>query len=573
MTGLCNRRIIYLPFNRKVHLDKAAISWVHKLLRDGAVDGAIWICEPEHLLSLKLLALDQAVHRGVRDLVDLHLWLHDNSKDILDESDEVLHVKQQVIYTVGIQQPLDGAPARWEIVQKLLGLLATKLVKDPQRQDSSSFIIGTGPNVAAFPTIRIRSDAARQYLERLMTESLDNRDWPLPPHMNRQVAAFITARKPSKSLMSCIQPDCSDKDRRMVQMILILRGLIGGDIFMHSLREKRWRVQYGLDLQRSKLAIPFRAKDSPSPRSEFGHPDITIVLTCLSYYYRGLDLEMVRQVLQSLLSSEAPDIIYADWLRPCWNTVPKALQTIQGLDLGDEIFLQTQIYPLLRHNKAAIDFYLNIFVFPRYAREFPLKMSTSGWDIAITKPNPTTGFSGTNDGRLLLPVTVTQSDQDAQLHTNAKVLSYILKKENSEVICHPGVINSASLLDAIQKLSPVPTVILDVGAQILDLPNIEFAKSWLKIYQDDENIKAVVFFDDSNNLLVLTLDGATQPFIGSPYSTRLEECLVYLDEAHTRGTDLRIPPNTRAVVTLGPKLHKDKLVQGESRSSCLSAHF
>ncbi|KAG7289874.1 hypothetical protein NEMBOFW57_006251 [Staphylotrichum longicolle] len=36
------------------------------------------------------------------------------------------------------------------------------------------------------------------------------------------------------------------------------------------------------------LAVPYRAKDSPAPRSEFSHPDVVIVLTCLSYYYQGL---------------------------------------------------------------------------------------------------------------------------------------------------------------------------------------------------------------------------------------------------------------------------------------------
>jgi hypothetical protein len=42
----------------------------------------------------------------------------------------------------------------------------------------------------------------------------------------------------------------------------------------------------------------------------------------------------------------------------------------------------------------------------------------------------------------------------------------------------------------------------------------------------------------------------------------MDQCLVYLDEAHTRGTDLKMPENYRAIVTLGPGLTKDRLVQG-----------
>jgi hypothetical protein len=49
----------------------------------------------------------------------------------------------------------------------------------------------------------------------------------------------------------------------------------------------------------------------------------------------------------------------------------------------------------------------------------------------------------------------------------------------------------------------------------------------------------------------------------SSFATRLDVCLVFLDEAHTRGIDLKLPRDYRAAVTLGPGLCKDKLVQGQ----------
>jgi Protein of unknown function (DUF3638)/Protein of unknown function (DUF3645) len=568
LTGLCDRRVIYLPFNRNVALDVANVARIHELLRDGAINGAVWVCEPEQLLSLKMLGVDKAMrgvdhHSCARGLIGINSWLHRHSKDILDESDEILHAKQQVIYTVGLQQSLDAGSLRWEIIEKLLGLLAVYLAEDADSQDLSSFLIEPARTSSAFPVIRIQSDSARPHLHRLVAASIRNSDWPLPPHMNDLVIALVTSSNLSDFLLSRVRSYCFQEDARTMQTILILRGLIGSDILMHSLKERRWRVQYGLDLQRSRLAIPFRAKDRPSPRSEFGHPDVTILLTCLSYYYAGLEMEMVIHVLQALLSSEAPELTYADWVRPCWEEVPPSLRTINGINMQDGELLRTQLFPLLRYNKAVVDFYLNAFVFPAHAKEFPSKLCTSGWDIAVLKPNPTTGFSGTNDGRFLLPVTIKQTDRDAQIHTNAKVIAYILKKENSCVVRHPNFIGATGLLDRIHKLPSQPTVILDVGAQILDMSNEEFARIWLAMYQDHSDIKAAVFFDESDNLLALTSDGTIQAFIDSPYLNRLDQCLVYLDEAHTRGTDLRIPPNRQAVVTLGPKLNKDKLVQGE----------
>jgi hypothetical protein len=270
---------------------------------------------------------------------------------------------------------------------------------------------------------------------------------------------------------------------------------------------------------------------------------------------------MVRRSVKDLLRSATPDLTYADWIRPCLQKVPKELQTIRGINMDDSQLLTAKLFPLLRYNKVVVDYYLNSFVFPTQAKEFPYKLLSSGWDLAAEKTHVTTGFSGTNDSRILLPTPITQVDRPAQLHTNAKVLSRLLLEENKTVIQYPDHYKSMKILDRICELWNPPTVILDVGAQILDSTNLEFSRSWLARYDEDSGINAVVFFDDGGNLSVLTRDDSTVPFLDSPYASNLERCLVYLDEAHTRGTDLRLPPS-QAVVTLGPRLTKDKLVQG-----------
>ena len=71
-----------------------------------------------------------------------------------------------------------------------------------------------------------------------------------------------------------------------------------------------------------------------------------------------------------------------------------------------------------------------------------------------------------------------------------------------------------------------------------------------------------MFFDGADKLLVLSQDDVVEPLYSSPFFQRLHECIIYLDDAHTRGTDLKLPLNFRAMVTLGPKVTKDRLVQG-----------
>ena len=71
-----------------------------------------------------------------------------------------------------------------------------------------------------------------------------------------------------------------------------------------------------------------------------------------------------------------------------------------------------------------------------------------------------------------------------------------------------------------------------------------------------------MFFDNADQLLVLSQDGVVEPLYSSPFFQRLRECVIYLDDAHTRGTDIKLPLDFRAMVTLGPKVTKDRLVQG-----------
>ncbi|KAI6642331.1 hypothetical protein MCOR08_000648 [Pyricularia oryzae] len=84
------------------------------------------------------------------------------------------------------------------------------------------------------------------------------------------------------------------------------------------------------------------------------------------------------------------------------------------------------------------------------------------------------------------------------------------------------------------------------------------------MYQEQGNAstkQACVYFDDDDNLCVVDLRGKTELLQTSPFATALNVCLVFLDEAHIRGTDLKLPDDYRAAVTLGANLTKDRLVQ------------
>ena len=300
----------------------------------------------------------------------------------------------------------------------------------------------------------------------------------------------------------------------------------------------------------------------PSLRAEFGHPDVAIALTCLSYYYDGLTKRQLLWCFDLLAKLDDGKTEYDHWVE-LEQDIPKALRQLNGVNTEDETQVDELLVPLLSRNKRVVDFYLSQVVFPRAAREFPEKLPTSAWDLVENKKNLTTGFSGTNDNRYLLPTSITQEDPKFVLGTSALVLQNILRYENDRYECTEGDNgereSATAFLQRLVNRDPEIRVLLDVGAQVLELRNEELARLWLSLRPD---VSAAIFFDDSDHLTVVTQDGTIEPFISSPFNRQLEKCVVYLDDTHTRGTDLKFPKGMRAAVTLGPKVTKDRLVQG-----------
>lgn len=300
----------------------------------------------------------------------------------------------------------------------------------------------------------------------------------------------------------------------------------------------------------------------PSLRAEFGHPDVTLILTCLAYYYAGLTSSQLRQCFDLLYRLDNPALEYSLWVRQGPN-IPATLQRLSGINIDDKEQFDKHLVPLFRNNPATADFFLSQIAFPQEAKTFPHKLTTTSWDLVEDYGHPTTGFSGTNDNRFLLPTSITQRSRREQLSTNARVLSYLLQPENNMYFClmsrNQQTLTAHEFLETLTADHPDVRILLDVGAQMLQFSNEALAKYWLDIRPD---VHAAVFFNDEDELTVVARHQKPEPLHSSSFKQRLDECVVYLDDAHTRGTDLKLPGDARAVVTLGPRVTKDRLVQG-----------
>ena len=311
LSGLANRRIFYLPFSRDVKALTAGQD-LQPLFDTCRRERGILVVQPEHILSFKLMGIDMAIRMEdtfgsvTKTLLASQCWLFKNSRDILDESDEILSVKYQLVYTSGVQEPLQDHPERWIRVQNILHCARKHAYQMLEVFPNGLKVEQTEREV--FPIIRILDTAAGVHLSNCVAkEVLMQEGFRLLPRRARKAALkFITCED------SEVNASVLDRYRGtgLWNHLLLLRGLLGCGILRFVLEKKRWRVDYGLDPSRTLLAVPYRAKDVPTLRADFGHPDVAVALSCLSYYYGGLPDEKVILCFQLLLKLDNPSLEY-----------------------------------------------------------------------------------------------------------------------------------------------------------------------------------------------------------------------------------------------------------------------
>lgn len=272
LSGLLNRRIYYLPVGRHVEIDEPMGQKLKNLYAECMREGGILLAQPEHILSFKLMCTDWLMRdksKVCRNLQAIQEWLTQHSRDILDESDEILSVQYQLVYSVGAPQPLEGHPDRWTTTQQLLHALALR-ISQLEHDEPGAFgyqCIGHG----RFPTIRIMPHCSNATEDRLLRvvacDVLDGR----VPNL-RCVNLSASVREKTLQFLTCKDfpyPEYKLLKRAfnegMWRGLLLVRGLLASGILIFALKSKIHRVDYGLDLSRSQLAVPFCAKVILSP--------------------------------------------------------------------------------------------------------------------------------------------------------------------------------------------------------------------------------------------------------------------------------------------------------------------
>jgi len=285
LSGLANRPIFYVPISRSLRMNTPLVRTIRSLFERCVSEGGVLVVQPEHILSLKLTDIDNllsprrssdgdsiAHDLGVspdqerpltHELAALQDWLAKVSRDVLDESDEIIRVRYQLVYSSGVQIPVDDHPNRSTTIQQVFSRLQTHAMKL-----CASFpkMVAIDATQRGFPIIHILDSAIIQRISSLIIDDA------LQGRLSNLPAGIIPSSVQAAARRFISQAEVSDIDHGLIYSryagttffngILLLRGLLmeGEGVLGHVLKEQRWRVDYGLDPSRTLLAVPYRAK-------------------------------------------------------------------------------------------------------------------------------------------------------------------------------------------------------------------------------------------------------------------------------------------------------------------------
>jgi hypothetical protein len=480
-------------------------------------------------------------------LVKTQDWIAGNARDLIDESDYVLSPKSGLTFPSGNVSAPDGSPARWGVSQGVLKLVAKHLPalksKFPQ---SIEIVLRDG----GYPTLHfLRRDVEEELMKQLTRSLASGHEADIISlqglsHGERAlIRKFLTdpivSKEDTTAITSVFRED-PDSGKRL----LLLRGLLVQRILLLALK-KRYNVQYGIDPRRAPIAVPYISKGTPTELSEWGHPDVAILLTILAFYYNGLSFEQVRQSLINISKTDDPVRVYDSFIQD--TDIPESMRDYENVNEDDGFQIET-LWQHIRYSTTVVDYFLNHFVFPRHAKQFSIKLQTNAFDLPLTSSDPkiigvrTTGFSGTNDNRDLLPSNCPQTDLKSLQHTNAMVVTYLLSERNRAY--HVACNSSGSRLTELDLLRTLKhhkiRTLVDSGAMILELSNVDVAKAWLEI---DDHAQAALYFNSKNEAIVRYRQGREIPLIISNI-TSFENIIVYI------GTYLTCQPHKTKWLTL-----------------------
>ena len=175
--NLLNKKVYILPFNREFDTRIENLGIYFNILKECCDSKHVLLTLPEYCLSFNLKVIEMCQNDKYKDetekLKEIQNWIENVSRDILDESDEILSSKYQLVYSVGLHSELDGEKLRWLVLQDVLKLTAICLKSIHKHLQSSVEYKDSSPD--EFPRIRLFNRSPLKILKRFICNDFLNR--------------------------------------------------------------------------------------------------------------------------------------------------------------------------------------------------------------------------------------------------------------------------------------------------------------------------------------------------------------------------------------------------------------
>ena len=185
--GILEHPVYYFPCSREVVFNQSVVSKMISQFKECINEGGSIVTVPEHRLSM-LLKFDELCIRNhdesdtippaAATFLDLFDLFRRHVVDVVDESDEILRHKYQLLSTIGAQQAVDGGERRWKVVQQVLQLLRVGIdafcaeheAEFPRNIIHQSEVAGKCS--ASWPNIRLIGDKLDALLTRMLIDQV-----------------------------------------------------------------------------------------------------------------------------------------------------------------------------------------------------------------------------------------------------------------------------------------------------------------------------------------------------------------------------------------------------------------
>lgn len=468
---------------------------------------------------------------------------------IIDEVDQILNPRTEKQFTLGSPNPLpvheiELVTALYELLETdpiITSLMRFEFSAKPISEDSGEQLV--------FIAQKFEEQIKPRLIEAIIEKKLGVQDQEVVRFFESLNADQMKLVKEYLSSQSLESVAFVSRQSSVVKDLLALAGEQVRNLLPLTCG-KVSNQNYGFG-DKADYAIPFHGSDVPSLKSQCGSAYETLDYTNQMVIKNGVNPKIVARELE-ILRNEAIQELKGN-SKKLEETI--AHQKFMVLTGGDKSFTLFGSDAMAEKIAAKINADLELklhfaekYIAPNiksYAKF--LSANPQIYNYLFSNLNSFTGTEWNADtfveGMEIIPDETIIGKTLGLLWKNRQAPVNVIKSSAPSTIVHNLIISNPQ--------AKVANALIDAGGLVRGISRLDAAAQMSKSFQNDRpDIKGVIFYDESNELMVLE-KGKIDPILFSACSLDPSELFTFYDQKHTTGSNIKQKPDAQAIVTIG----------------------